>query len=181
MGYALAVHGRRFGEAESDEAEHYLRRALEMFDEIGAAGRYGWTLCNLGYVFKQRGDLAAAEKTFRESVRRLRATHEAGFLVESERGLAEVLVELGKVDEADKLVDEAERRVSRGDVWTSASLLHARGLVLAAQNRTDDAEAAFRGALEIIEPTMYEILTREIHGSLDSLRETREPLRSPNA
>ena len=181
MGYALAVHGRRFGEAESDEAERYLRRALEMFDEIGAAGRYGWTLCNLGYVFKQRGDLAAAEKTFRESVRRLRATHEAGFLVESERGLAEVLVELGKVDEADKLVDEAERRVSRGDVWTSASLLHARGLVLAAQNRTDDAEAAFRGALEIIEPTMYEILTREIHGSLDSLRETREPLRSPNA
>jgi tetratricopeptide (TPR) repeat protein len=107
MGYALAVHGRRFGEAESEEAEHYLREALEMFDEIGAAGRYGWTLSNLASVYKQRGDLAAAEKTYREAVRRLRATHEQGFLVEAERGLAEVFVELGKVDAADKLIDEA--------------------------------------------------------------------------
>ena len=174
MGYALAVHGRRFSEAESDEAESYLRRALEMFDEIGAAGRYGWTLSNLAYVYKQRGDVAPAEKTFREAVRRLRPTHEQGFLVEAERGLAEVLVELGKVDEADKLVKEAEGRVGRGDVWTRASLLHARGLVLAAQSRAEEAEAAFCAGLEIIEPTMYEILAREIRGSLESLRATHD-------
>jgi tetratricopeptide (TPR) repeat protein len=170
MGYALAVHGRRFGEAESDEAERYLREALESFDETGAAGRYGWTLSNLAFVYRQRGDLPLAEKTFREAVQRLRRTHEQGFLVEAERGLAEVLVELGKVDEADRLVAEAERRVGRGDVWTRASLLHARGLVLAAQARDDEAEAAFRAALEIIEPTMYEILAREIRRSLDSLQ-----------
>src|SRR5262249_35492721 len=139
MGFALAVHGRRFGEAQSDEAEHYLRRALEMFDEIGAAGRYGWTLSNLASVYRQRGDLPAAEKTYKEAVRRLRRTHEQGFLVEAERGLAEVFVALGKVDDADKLIDEAERRVGRDDVWTRASLLHARGLVLAAQGRPDDA------------------------------------------
>lgn len=169
MGYALAVHGRRFGESESDEAERYLRSALEIFDEIGAAGRYGWTLSNLASVYCQRGELAAAEKAFREAVSRLRRTHEQGFLVEAERGLAEVLVEQGKVDEADRLVADAERRVGRDDVWTRASLLHARGLVLAAQGRTDHAEAAFRQALEIIEPTMYAILTREIRRSLDAL------------
>jgi class 3 adenylate cyclase/tetratricopeptide (TPR) repeat protein len=170
MGYALAVHGRRFGEAESAEAERYLRDALESFDETGAAGRYGWTLSNLAFVYRQRGDLPLAEKTFREAVQRLRKTHEQGFLVEAERGLAEVLVELGKVDEADRLVAEAERRVGRQDVWTRASLLHARGLVLAAQGRDDQAEAAFHAALEIIEPTMYEILAREIRRSLDSLQ-----------
>jgi class 3 adenylate cyclase/tetratricopeptide (TPR) repeat protein len=173
-GYALAVHGRRFGEAESDEAERYLREALAMFDEIGAAGRYGWTLSNLASVYQQRGDLTAAEKTYREAVRRLRATHEQGFLVEAERGLAEVFVELGKVDDADKLIDEAERRVGREDVWTRASLLHARGLVLAAQGRADEAEAAFRAALAIIEPTMYVILAREIRRSLESLRATQD-------
>jgi class 3 adenylate cyclase/ATP/maltotriose-dependent transcriptional regulator MalT len=170
MGYALAVHGRRFGENESDEAERYLRQALEIFEEIGAAGRYGWTLSNLASVYCQRGELPLAEKTFREAVRRLRKTHEQGFLVEAERGLAEVLVEQGKVDEADRLVADAERRVGRDDVWTRASLLHARGLVLAAQGRTESAESAFRQALEIIEPTMYAILTREIRRSLDSLR-----------
>lgn len=174
MGYALAVHGRRFDEAESDEAERYLFDALEMFDEIGAAGRYGWTLSNLASLYKRRGDLAAAEKTYREAVRRLRGTHEQGFLVEAERGLAEVLLVRGKVDEADKLVDEAERRVGRDDVWTRASLFHARGLVLAAQNRADEAEKAFHAALEIIEPTMYEILTREIRRSLESLRANKD-------
>jgi class 3 adenylate cyclase/tetratricopeptide (TPR) repeat protein len=176
MGYALAVHGRRFEEAqgELDDAEDYLRRALDIFDEIGAAGRHGWTLSNLAFVYRQRGELAEAEKTFREAVSRLRRTHEQGFLVEAERGLAEVLVERGKVDEADRLVAEAERRVGRGDVWTRASLLHARGLVLVAQGRAVEGEEAFRAALEIIEPTMYAILTREIRGSLDSLRSAHD-------
>jgi class 3 adenylate cyclase/Flp pilus assembly protein TadD len=177
MGWALAVHGRRFGESEFDEAEHYLRRALEIFEEIGAAGRYGWTLSNLASVYRQRGELPHAEKTFREAVRRLRKTHEQGFLVEAERGLAEVLVEQGKVDEADRLVADAERRVGRDDVWTRASLLHARGLVLAAQGRPESAESAFRQALEIIEPTMYAILTREIRRSLESLRATDDVAR----
>ncbi len=176
MAFAFAVHGRRFGEAESDEAERYLRRALEMFDEVGAAGRYGWTQSNLASVYRQRGDLPLAEKTFREAVRRLRGTHEQGFLVEAERGLAEVLVERGKVEEADRLIAEAECRVGREDVWTRASMLHARGLVLAAQGRKDEAEAAFIAALEIIEPTMYAILTREIRASLESLRRSRSAL-----
>ena len=176
MGYALAVHGRRFGESESDEAEDYLRRALEIFGEIGAAGRYGWTLSNLASVYYQRGDLRLAEKSFREAVRRLRQTHEQGFLVEAERGLAEVLVQQGKVDEADRLVADAERRVGRDDVWTRASLLHARGLVLAAQGRTEEAESSFRQALEIIEPTMYAILTREIRRSLELLDAERRVL-----
>ena len=79
-------------------------------------------------------------------MRRLRATHEQGFLVEAERGLAEVFVEQGKVDDADK--------------------------------RTDDAEAAFLAALEIIEPTMYEILAREIRRSLESLRATHDTRRA---
>jgi tetratricopeptide (TPR) repeat protein len=169
MGYALAVHGRRLEETESAEAERYLRQALEIFEEIGAAGRHGWTLSNLASVYRQRGDLPLAEKTFREAVRRLRGTHEQGFLVEAERGLAEVLVELGKVDEADRLVSEAERRVAREDVWTRASLLHARGLVLAAQGRVEEAEAAFLAALDVIEPTMYAILTRQIRRSVESL------------
>jgi ATP/maltotriose-dependent transcriptional regulator MalT len=169
MAYALAVHGRRFDEDESDEAERLLQEALELFDEIGAAGRYGWTLSNLASVYRQRGDLAQAEKTFREAVRRLRRTHEQGYLVEAERGLAETLVERGKGDEADRLIAEAQRRVGRGDVWTRASMLHARGIVRAAQGRTDEAEAAFVAALEIIEPTMYLILTKEVRASLESL------------
>jgi class 3 adenylate cyclase/ATP/maltotriose-dependent transcriptional regulator MalT len=168
--YALAVRGRRYVKGEEDEAERYLDRALEIFGETGAAGQYGWTLSNLAGVYCARGELNRAEKAYREAVRRLRMTHEQGFLVEAERGLAEVLVELGKVDEADRLVTEAQRRVGRDDVWTRASMLHARGLVRAAQGRTGDARADFAAALEVIEPTMYAILTREIRASLDALQ-----------
>jgi predicted negative regulator of RcsB-dependent stress response len=107
-------------------------------------------------------------------MRTLRKTHEQGWLVEAERGLAEVLVELGKVDEADRVVADAEGRVGREDVWSRASLLHARGLVLAAQGRADEADKAFVEALEIIEPTMYAILAREIRRSLDSLHTAGE-------
>jgi hypothetical protein len=42
--------------------------------------------------------------------------------------------------------------------------------VRAAQGRTGEAEAAFSAALEIIEPTMYTILTKDIRASLESLR-----------
>jgi hypothetical protein len=46
--------------------------------------------------------------------------------------------------------------------------------VLAAQGRAEEAEDAFRAALEIIEPTMYEILAREIRRSLESLRAAQD-------
>ena len=172
MAFALAVRGRRFGEAESDEAEKYLLEALGMFRETGAAGRYGWTLSNLGAVYDQRGDANLAEKTFRDAVKCLRSTHEQGYLVEAERRLAEVLVKEGRVEEADSLVTAAQGRVGREDVWTQASLLHAAGLVRAAQGRADEAGAAFSAALEVIEPTMFTTLTSEIRASLVTLRST---------
>ncbi len=53
----------------------------------------------------------------------------------------------GKLSEAERLVGEAQRRVGRGDVWTRASILHALGVVRAAQGRTDEAEGrVHRGA-----------------------------------
>ena len=170
MGFALAVRGRHCGSGESDQAERLLLEALEIFRETGAAGRYGWTLSNLGAVYEQRDELGAAEKAFQEAVSGLRRTHEQGYLVEAERLLAGVLVRQGKIGEAERIVTAAERRVGRDDVWTRASMLHVSGLVRAAQGRRDEACEAFSAALEIIEPTMYTILAKEIRDSLEALR-----------
>jgi class 3 adenylate cyclase/ATP/maltotriose-dependent transcriptional regulator MalT len=168
--FALAVRGRRAVEGGLEQAEDDLRTALEIFGETGAAGRHGWAQANLGEIYRLRGELTAAERTLRDAVRRLRTTHEQGYLAEAERQLAEVLVKQGKLSEAERLVAEAQRRVGRGDVWTRASILHALGVVRAAQGRTDEAEAAFADALAIIEPTMYVILARDVRASLESLR-----------
>ena len=117
--FALAVRARRATEVDLDSAEADLRAALEMFAETGAAGRYGWALANLGQLYNRRGDTALAERTLRDAVRRLRTTHEQGFLAEAERQLAEVLVKQGKLAEAERLVNEGQRRVGRGDAWTA--------------------------------------------------------------
>jgi class 3 adenylate cyclase/tetratricopeptide (TPR) repeat protein len=171
LGFALAVRGRRYGKDESEEAERWLLEALDVLRETGAAGRYGWALSNLAGVYEERCDIPRAEKTFREAVGVLRGTHEQGYLVEAERGLAEVLAQQGKIDEADRIVAAVQRRVGREDVWTQASILHATGIVRAAQGRTDEALAAFSAALEIIEPTMYAILAASIRESLETLRD----------
>ena len=49
-------------------------------------------------------------------------------------------------------------------------------VTIAAQGRTEEAESSFRQALEIIEPTMYAILTREIRRSLELLDAERRVL-----
>ena len=180
LGFALAVRGRRYGKDESEEAERWLLEALDVLRETGGAGRYGWALSNLAGVYEERGDIARAEKTFREAVGVLRRTHEQGYLVEAERGLAEVLAKQGKIDEADRIVAAVQRRVGREDVWTQASILHATGIVRAAQGRTDEALAAFSAALEIIEPTMYAILAASIRESLETLR-TAAPAPAPSS
>jgi tetratricopeptide (TPR) repeat protein len=169
LGQALAVRGRSCGAGDSADAERYLREALEIFQETGTAGRSGWTLSHLAWLYAERGEVAQAEKTFREAIDVLRRTHEQGFLVEAERGLAEMLVRLGKVDEAERVVTAVQRRVGPEDVWTQASILHATGLVRSAQGRSDEALAAFSAALAIIEPTMYTILVDEIHESIEAL------------
>jgi ATP/maltotriose-dependent transcriptional regulator MalT len=178
--FMLATRARRSMELDDfPAAESDLRESLEAFAETGAAGREGWAMGNLGTVHHLRGDVALAEQTLREAVNRLRRTHEQGFLVEAERQLAEVLVAQGKVAEAERLVTGAQRRVGREDAWTRASILHALGLVRAAQGRTDEADAAFSDALEIIEPTMYAILTRSVRASLEQLRAGATPAARP--
>jgi class 3 adenylate cyclase/tetratricopeptide (TPR) repeat protein len=170
LGQALAIRGRSCVAGSSPDAETHLHEALEIFQETGVAGLYGWTLSQLAGIHAERGDAVQAEQTFREAVDVLRRTHEQGYLVEAERGLAEILVKQGKIDEAERIVAAAQRRVGREDVWTRASILHATGLVRAAQGRTDEAFEAFSGALTIIEPTMYRILADEIRKSLEALR-----------
>ena len=72
--------------------------------------------------------------------------------------------------EADRLVAEAQRRVGRGDVWTRASILHARRARPGGAGPDGRGGGRDLGALEIIEPTMYAILAQEIRQSLESLR-----------
>jgi len=177
IGWAKAVAGScAAAHGDFERAESQLREGLAAFEEIGAAGRAGWTLSRLGGLEMDRGNFPRAEEILREAVRRLGATQERGYLVEAERQLAESLVHMGKLDEAERLANQARAAVGREDVWSVASTLHAQGLVRAAQGRTAEAESLLRESLAIIEPTMYSLLAETVRESLEALHRP-EPAR----
>lgn len=169
-GLARTIVGRcALGAEDPDVAETALRDGLAAFEEVGAAGRAGWAVANLGALELQRGNVERAEEVLRDAVRRLRGTQERGYLVEAQRQLAETLVRAGKLAEAERLAEHARQTVGQDDAWSRASTLHALGLVRGAQGRVDEAEALLAEALAIVEPTMYREFAVEVRGSLDAL------------
>jgi hypothetical protein len=97
----------------------------------------------------RRGSTARAEKLFRESIRLLAPIQERGILCESQRLLSQLLLELGRVDEAEKFALASRETVSAEDVSSRATTRIALAQVRAAQDRDAEAEDLFREAVEI--------------------------------
>ena len=76
-------------------------------------------------------------------------------MVESQRLLAQVLLDQGRLDEAERFALEARETVGAGDVSSSSTTRLALGLVRAAQGRDDEAERLLREAEEILRPTGF--------------------------
>jgi tetratricopeptide (TPR) repeat protein len=100
-------------------------------------------------------DLAKAEKRFRESIRLLKPIGDRSTLCESQRGLAELLLVRGRVDEAERYALESRETVGPLDVTSRATTTMALGKVRAAQGQDLEAEELLRAAVEILEPTHF--------------------------
>jgi tetratricopeptide (TPR) repeat protein len=135
------------------EAEEAAQEARELFSQAGVAWSLGRTLNLLGWIAVRRGDLLGAERHFREAVRLLKGIEDRGTLCESQRGLAELLVKLGRLEEAEQLALESRTTVGPHDMTSRATTRMALGVVRAAQERDAEAEELLREALEILEPT----------------------------
>jgi class 3 adenylate cyclase/tetratricopeptide (TPR) repeat protein len=135
------------------EAEEAAQEARELFAQAGVAWSLGRTFNALGWTAVRRGDLLGAERHFREAVRLLKGIEDRGTLCESQRGLAELLVKLGRLEEAEQLALESRTTVGPHDMTSRATTRMALGIVRAAQERDAEAEELLREALEILEPT----------------------------
>ena len=76
-------------------------------------------------------------------------------MVESQRLLAQVLLEQGRLDEAERFALEARETVGDGDVSSGSTTRLALGLVRAAQGKDAEAERLLREAEEILRPTAF--------------------------
>ncbi|HSL65988.1 MAG TPA: AAA family ATPase [Gaiellaceae bacterium] len=160
---ALASRGRmRSIRGELDEAQEALAEARELYEEAGAAWTLGRTINALAWIAWRKGDLARAERLFRDSIRILRPLQERASLCESQRGLAQLLASQGKLDEAERHALEARETVGPHDQSSRATTRMALAVVRAAQGRDDEAEELFREALDVVERTEFEYIRYEL-------------------
>jgi class 3 adenylate cyclase len=136
---------------ENDEAEGWLTKSLDLFMETGSQRGIASVSKSLGKLMWRIGNMARAEKLFRESIRLLAPIQERGILCESQRLLSQLLLELGRIDEAEKYALASRETVSAEDVSSRATTRIALAQVRAAQDRDAEAEQLFREALEIVD------------------------------
>jgi class 3 adenylate cyclase/tetratricopeptide (TPR) repeat protein len=135
---------------EYDEAEDWLTKALDLYNESGSQRGIAATSKVLGRLAWRKGDPGSAEKLFRDSIRLLAPMQERGTMCESQRLLAQLLLDLGRIDEAEKYALAARETVSAEDLTSRATTRIALAQVRAAQDRDDEAEELFREAVEIV-------------------------------
>jgi class 3 adenylate cyclase/tetratricopeptide (TPR) repeat protein len=129
-----------------DEAESALEEARKHLEEAGSSWQLGRVLTFAAWTAWRKGDRGTAERLLRESIRVLAPLEDRATLCESQRTLAQLLVELGKLDEAERLALAARQTVGPQDLTSLATTAMALGIVRAAQGRDEEAEQLLREA-----------------------------------
>jgi tetratricopeptide (TPR) repeat protein len=163
LGWALVSQARIDSlRGRLDEAAAGLAQAEELFSESGDQWALARVNNHFGWVERRRGDLPAAERRFRDAIRILKPLEDRGTLCESQRGLAQILVSLKKVDEAERFALEARETVGPHDTISRATTRMALGIVRAAQGVDEDAEALLREAVAVVDGKPLLLIRREL-------------------
>ncbi len=142
---------------ELDDAEAALASARDYLAEAGAAWALGRTLNFSAWAARHKGDLPKSERLYRESIRILAPLEDRVTLCESQRGLAELLLLEGRVDEAERFALAARETVGPHDLTSLSTTTMSLGLVRAAQGRDEEAEQLLRAAYEPIEASEHRL------------------------
>jgi len=157
MGATLAYSWFLIVKGELDAAETLLEEvratALELGVEPSAAG----ALAKLGWIARLRGEHKRAEKLLREALRMVTARGDRGPLPEMQADLAVTLVDVGKLDEAERLALDAHAGAGPQDVSAKVSALEALGAVRAAQGRDEEAETTLVSAVSLARENAFEV------------------------
>jgi ATP/maltotriose-dependent transcriptional regulator MalT len=176
---------------ELEQAEEAGQEATRLFSEAGAVWAVARAMNMAGWVAWERGDLEIAEKRFRESIRLLKPIGDRATLCESQRGLAELLLQRGRIDEAERFAHDARETVGPLDLTSRATTTGSLAMVRAAQGRDEEAEQLFREGLAMVADTDFRVIADELRtpfaqflrdrgrdAEAAALEEEREPRRS---
>jgi len=132
------------------EARRLMAEGVAIFEEVGAllvlASDISWNRANLEFL---AGHRAARERFLREGYEQLSAMGERGNLSTFAADLADALVDLGRLDEAESMCAVAEEARAEDDIETQVGVLQVRGRLAAARGRIDEALASAAGAVAL--------------------------------
>ena len=154
-GWFLSVKG------ELDAAETLFEEVRANSAELGVEPAVASALGKLAWIARVRGDHKRAEKLLREAVRMITARGDRGVLPDFQAELAATLADVGKIDEAERLAEEARANASPNDPSLAVVATTALAAVRSAQGRDAEAEELFRSALARAEETEFKVLEIE--------------------
>ena len=142
---------------ELDAAETVFEEVRSTAEELGVEPMVAGALLKLGWLARQKGDLRRSEKMFREAVRLTSARGDRGLLPDYHAALATTLVDLGKVEEAERLALDAAEHAVPEDTMCRIFATTALASVRAAQQRDSEAEELFLSAVDDARRSNYRL------------------------
>jgi tetratricopeptide (TPR) repeat protein len=130
------------------EAEAAFTAARDLYAELGNRPSEAHMTMQIARRAAAQGDLARAEKLLLEAVRTMKGLNDRARLCEAQRSLAEVYVQLGQLDEAERYALQARESVGPDDRVSISTTKLSLGLVRAAQGREEEAEELMREAID---------------------------------
>lgn len=129
-------------------ARRLMAECLAIVEDIGAPSWTASLSWARGYVEWAAGDPAARERALRQGYEQLSALGERGVLSTIAADLADALVDLGRIDEAEAICQVADEAGAEDDLLTQVGVRLARGRIAAARGSMDAALSSVADALE---------------------------------
>ena len=142
---------------ELEAAETVLEEVRATAEELGLEPVIAGALLKIGWIARRKGDLRRSEKLFREAVRLTSGRGDRGLPPDYQAALATTLVELGKVDEAERLALEAAANGVPEDTSCRIFAQTALASVRAAQGRDEEAEELFLSMAALARKSNYRL------------------------
>ncbi|MEP6469812.1 MAG: adenylate/guanylate cyclase domain-containing protein [Chloroflexota bacterium] len=156
---AQAIEAARRG--RMPEARRLWAECRAILEDLGALLLMAATSMDRGQLEFLAGDAAERERVLREGYEQLGAMGERGYLSTVAAELADALVDLGRIDQAESMCTVAEEAGAEDDLLTQVRVRLVRGRLAAARGKMAEALASVADAVALAdEGEYYELRTR---------------------